>query len=313
MGSLTTKPVNDVQTVTVPPGLHAGQNTSANIGEPTFMLKDVIVNIPTESTERDHVSAFAVSLAEQFSSHLTGVVYALEPALHPSAFGIFPNHIVQAACAEIERLAEAARDRFDQAAKRAGMSAESLKLSATLPGAAQSFGSSARRFDLAILGQPKDEFLSPEALFIQAALFDSGRPLIVVPYIHQGPARLDRIVVCWDGGRAAARALADAMPLLRKAKSVDLVLVTSERPKSDEINGVDIAQHLARHDLPVTLRELAGNAMDVGNTILNYAADNSVDLIVMGGYGHWRLREFILGGTTRTLLGSMTVPTFMSH
>jgi nucleotide-binding universal stress UspA family protein len=277
------------------------------------MLKDILVNLPLEISTRDHVSEFAVSFASQFGAHVTAMAHDIEPALQPSILGVFPNHIMMTARTEVKRLAEAAKDRFEQAAKRSDVSAQCLVSSAPLAVAAKSFGTSARRFDLAMVGQPKEEILSPENMFIETALFDSGRPLVVIPYIHQGSAKIERIAVCWDGGRAAARALADALPLLQKAKVVDVLVVTSENPKSNEVTGADIAHHLARHQLPVTLRELADNSLDVGNTILNFAADNATDLLVMGGYGHWRLREFILGGATRTILNSMTVPTFLSH
>jgi len=90
-------------------------------------------------------------------------------------------------------------------------------------------------------------------------------------------------------------------------------MVTSERPKSDEIAGADIGQHLARHGLKVEVKRIVATDGDTGNTILSHAADTSADLIVMGGYGHSRLRQFVLGGVTRTMLSSMTVPVLMSH
>ena len=103
-------------------------------------------------------------------------------------------------------------------------------------------------------------------------------------------------MVCWDGSANAARAIADAMPLLARAKSIDVVIVASERPKSDEIPGADIGQHLARHGFKVEVKRIVATDTDVANTVLSHAADSSADFIVMGGYGHSRLREFILGG-----------------
>src|SRR6185312_5943658 len=120
-------------------------------------------------------------------------------------------------------------------------------------------------------------------------------------------------MVCWDGSRAAARAIADSLPLIRKAKIVEIVIVTNGRHKGDELPGVDLGQHLARHGLKVDVKRIASPDIDVASTILSYAADSSADLIVMGGYGHSRLREFVLGGATRGILQSMTVPVLMSH
>jgi len=119
--------------------------------------------------------------------------------------------------------------------------------------------------------------------------------------------------VCWDGGRTATRAIADAMPFLRRAKSIDVVMVASGRSKSDDVPGADIAQHLARHDLKIEVKRIVASDIDVPNTILSYAADSSADFLVMGGYGHSRLREFVMGGATRGILSSMTIPVLMSH
>ncbi|MFY9684170.1 MAG: universal stress protein, partial [Pseudolabrys sp.] len=124
---------------------------------------------------------------------------------------------------------------------------------------------------------------------------------------------LDRIMVCWDGSRVASRAVADSMPLLKKAKQVEIVIVSSKPAKDDELPGADLGQHLARHGLSIGIKRITSPDTDVASMILSYAADSSADLIVMGGYGHSRLREFVLGGVTRGLLESMTVPVLMSH
>ena len=134
-----------------------------------------------------------------------------------------------------------------------------------------------------------------------------------MPYIQKSGLTLDRVMVCWDASRNAARAIADAMPLLARAKAIDVVIVASERVKSDELPGADIGQHLARHGLKVEVKRIVSPDTDVASTILSHAADTSADFIVMGGYGHSRLREFILGGATRGILKSMTLPTLMSH
>ncbi|HKN09659.1 MAG TPA: universal stress protein, partial [Pseudomonadota bacterium] len=145
----------------------------------------------------------------------------------------------------------------------------------------------------------------------------SGRPVLIVPYIQTAPLSLDRVLVCWDGSRSAARAVGDAMGFLVQAKVTEIVIVTGEAAKSDELPGADVARHLARHvaqhGAKVEVKEIAATEIDVANTILSHAADASVDLLVMGGYGHSRMREFLLGGVTRGILSSMTVPTLMSH
>ena len=113
--------------------------------------------------------------------------------------------------------------------------------------------------------------------------------------------------------RAATRAIADSLPFLQKAKQVEIVMVANKAGKDDEIPGVDLGQHLARHGLKVDVKRITSPDIDIPSTILSYAADSSADMIVMGGYGHSRLREFILGGVTRGILETMTVPALMSH
>ena len=190
---------------------------------------------------------------------------------------------------------------------------ESRILSASLPGSADRFGAIARRFDLAVVGQAEPDKAGAQELVAEGALFSSGRPVVIVPYIQKAGLTLDRVMVCWDASRNAARAIADAMPFLKRARAIDVVIVASERLKSDEIPGADIGQHLARHGLKVEVKRIVAPDTDVASTILSHAADTSADFIVMGGYGHSRLREFILGGATRGILSAMTLPTLMSH
>jgi nucleotide-binding universal stress UspA family protein len=137
--------------------------------------------------------------------------------------------------------------------------------------------------------------------------------VLVVPYIQRAGLTLDHVMLCWDGSRSAARAAGDAMPFIRRSNLVQIVVVGSEVAKSDEIRGADIASHLARHGAKVELNRINTTETDVAGIILSQAADESADLLVMGGYGHSRVREFILGGVTRGILSSMTLPTLMSH
>jgi nucleotide-binding universal stress UspA family protein len=134
----------------------------------------------------------------------------------------------------------------------------------------------------------------------------------MVPYIQKEPLKLDNVMVCWDGSRPAARAVADAMPPLDKAGRVEIVMISNERGKQ-QIEGADMCQHLARHGLKVDVHRITGGDIDVADALLSHAADSGADFMVMGGYGHSRLREFVLGGVTHSIFRSMTVPALMSH
>jgi nucleotide-binding universal stress UspA family protein len=276
------------------------------------MIKDLVVNL-SAGDGADPASDYAISVADAFRAHAFGIAFAYEPILPPSVMGGLPPEIIESQRAEGENAANAVIARFEESARRAGLSAQSRMIPASLAGAADLFGRIARRFDLSVVRQAEPDTVAPQELIIEAALFESGRPVLVVPYIQKQGLKLDRVLVCWDASRNAARAIADAMPFLRRSKAIDVIVVATERPKSDELPGADIAHHLARYELEVDLKRIVSGGTDVASTILSYAADSAADFIVMGGYGHSRLREFILGGVTRGILSAMTVPTLMSH
>jgi len=275
------------------------------------MIKDIVVNLGLGS--RDPAGEYAVSVAEAFGAHLLGVAVSYEPIIPGTVMGGIPPEIIESQRAESDKKARVAVDRFEQAVKRAGISSETRTISASISGAAEQIGRMGRRFDLVIVGQPERQKSLPDEVVDEGVLFESGRPVIFVPFIQKGGMKLDRIMVCWDGSRAATRAIADAMPFLQKAKQVEIVIISDKPSKKDEVPGADLGQHLARHGLKVDVKRITSPEIDVPSTILSYAADSSADMIVMGGYGHSRLREFVLGGATRGLLESMTVPVLMSH
>jgi nucleotide-binding universal stress UspA family protein len=276
------------------------------------MIKDIVVNLAV-AAEHDAVTDFSVSVAGAFEAHLAAIAFVYEPFVPGSVFGGTVATIVQAARAQALSAAQAAVDKFEQAARGRGLSAESRQLDTALDGAAGLFGRIARRYDMSIVAQPEPEAAERGNLIVEAALFESGRPVLVVPYIQKAGLKLDRAMVCWDGSRPAARAIADAMPFLQRTKAVELVTVVRGPGNSHELPGVDMGHHLARHGLKVEVKHLVASDIDVPNAILSHAADAGTDIIVMGGYGHSRMREFVLGGATRGILATMTVPVLMSH
>ena len=277
------------------------------------MIKDLVVHL-SSGAPADAAGRYAISIAETFDAHISGIAFSYEPVIPPTVMGSIPASLIESQRAENDKAASDARTKFDTAARRAGVSFDSRVLTASLPGSADLFGAIARRFDLAVVGQAEPGALAgAQELVAESALFSSGRPVVLVPYIQKSGVRLERVMVCWDASRTAARAIADALPLLGRAKAIDVVMVASERPKSDDIPGADIGQHLARHGLKVEVKRIVAPDSDVASTILSHAADSSADFVVMGGYGHSRLREFVLGGATRGILSAMTVPVLMSH
>jgi nucleotide-binding universal stress UspA family protein len=276
------------------------------------MVKDIVVNL-TGSTPQEFAADYAVSLAQLFDAHIAGVAFIYEPVIPGSLMGGIPTDLIEAQREENTKAAQAASGRFEAAAARAGVSAEVRILDASVAGAADLFGRAARRFDLAVVGQARPKEGASEELLIEGALFESGRPVVVVPHVQSQGVTLERVLVCWDGSRPATRAIADGMAFLRHAKAIDIVAVSGERGKGSELVGTNMARHLARHGLAVELKRVSAGDVDVPSAIASYAKEIGADFMIMGGYGHSRLREFILGGVTRTVLSSSTIPVLMSH
>jgi nucleotide-binding universal stress UspA family protein len=276
-------------------------------------MKDLIVKLELEQSH-ERALDYAISVAEVFNAHIAGVAFGNLAGLPDYSMIGVPGEVIGQIMAESEKTARAAITRFEAAAKRSELASESHLVVDREYGAAETFAEFARHFDLSIVGQSEDDGPDND-LIIEAALFNTGRPVLVVPMIQTAGLKLDRVLCCWDGSRGAARAVNDAIPFLKKAKVVEVFSVANERERDaqDAVRGVEIADHLARHGVKVEIETLPAPDIDVANTILSHVADISADLMVMGGYGHSRFREFVLGGVTREILQSMTLPVLMSH
>ena len=156
-----------------------------------------------------------------------------------------------------------------------------------------------------------------QAKLLASSLMETGRPQLVVPYVSGSETVGTNVLVAWDGGREASRALADAMPLLLQARQVTVICLDPDASNrgADALGRERLAAYLRCHAVSARIQhdDLGTDEIAIGDWLLSRVADLSGDLIVMGGYGHARWREQLLGGATRTLLGSMTVPVLMSH
>lgn len=176
----------------------------------------------------------------------------------------------------------------------------------------------ARYADLTVLGQVNPyephEGVGRDATVV-TTIMSSGRPVLAVPFAGDFPSVGERVLVAWNASREAARAVNDALPILEKASMVTVLAVNPRHGINGhgDVPAADIALHLARHGVPAEAAHTVANDIPEGEALLSYAADIGADLIVAGAYGHSRARELVFGGVTRTLLGEMTVPVFLSH
>ncbi len=170
--------------------------------------------------------------------------------------------------------------------------------------------------DLVVIGRTNLEEKSPIVApdFPEYVMMNSGRPVLIIPPEYEKDIVGQRVMICWNASRESIRAVADAIPILRKAELVQVVMynIDNEPDVNAELAGSDIALYLARHGINVEVLP-PQKSKHIGRALLELGRQQSTDLFVMGGYGHTRFREFLLGGVTRTILGESDIPVLMSH
>lgn len=169
----------------------------------------------------------------------------------------------------------------------------------------------ARCHDLTLMGLGRDDPHLRAAA--ESAIFGSGRPVLLLPEDIAGLAPPAHVMLAWDGSRVAARAVADAMPLLKRATRVTVAIVVDEKTLPEAEPGETLLLYLAAHGIVATISHIHGKNTPIADTLQNHAVATSAGLLVMGGFGHSRMRDFVLGGATRGILRDLKVPTQVSH
>jgi nucleotide-binding universal stress UspA family protein len=258
----------------------------------------------------------AIAMAERHGAHLAVCALAEQPAYY---YGIGTEVAADVYVQDIERSREVA-DRVAVAARarlaESGHDGDIRTATGTAAMISEIAARQARHADLNLVGQPlDDDHLTLLTSVLEGVLLNSGRPLAMVPRQWSGGAFGARVMVAWAPCKEAARAVNSAMPFIEAAERVDIAMVdpeTGEHAHGDE-PGADLAASLARHDVRVTVNRLPGGGQRVAERLLSHAADCNASLVVMGGYGHWRLREALFGGVTRDMIRQSTVPLLMAH
>lgn len=277
------------------------------------MFRNILVHIPSERPVRPVIDV-AVALTIARRSHLDAVAIGYESM---STVGMVAEGGGAAVAAVMGNEQERALERaaaaisvFETEAKLAKI-AYGVRSFAAIPAeAGETIGGLSRLYDMTIVLQPEASSASYDNHIPQQILFNSGGPMLMVPYIHKGPLDAHHVGIAWDGSRLAARAVRDAMSFLIGAKAVTVIAVNEE---ASEASSDQLVGHLARRGIPARVQRLSAERANVQSAILSIAAESNMGLLVMGGYGHSRLQERILGGVTRGMFDSMTVPALMSH
>ena len=273
------------------------------------------IAVHLDASQRAHPRLeMALRLAKHFGAHLTGVYAVFSP--DPRSLYVMAGTASYYATHEQLRAEQrgALERLFHAELNRAEVAGEWIAIDEPANLAVSRRG---RCADLIIAGQ--DDPNDPESYvgnaFPENLVMSAGRPVLLVPNASNVTSPGAHVMVCWDGSREATRAVHDALPFMRAARLVTIVTVNGARDEPrPRIPGADIATVIARHGIHVGVKNVeAGPDASVGDTLLSEAADLNADLFVMGAYGHARWQELVMGGATRTVLQSMTVPVLMSH
>lgn len=204
-------------------------------------------------------------------------------------------------------------DVFESVAKKRGVPHGHFIESSTTSQLAAIVTEHARMRDVTMI--PVSEEVGLQQYVAESVLFGSGRPTIILPEAPKirRPPSLDVVGVAWDFSRSAARAMADAMPILERAKTVRVVTITQEKRIDTKRSGAELMSHLAFHGIEIVVEEEAAAGRSIGRALDDYATAHDLDLLVMGAYGHSRLRDFVLGGATKTVIAHPPLPVLLSH
>lgn len=281
------------------------------------MSYKVILVLADQAGNAHQRIALAAALAEQFNAHLIGAAAAAAlPIVYPGGWAVDGPAYSAWLSAQSGTVEQQAKDSLRAFAESAAVqnirSFETVQMD---DDPAQGLSVRAHYADLVVIEQtdPAQPKLATPSDLPEYVIMSSGRPVLLVPFAGSFASCGKRPLIAWDGGMSATRAVTAAMPLLVRADNVDVAVFSGDPGDFVGDNpGDDIALYLSRHDVKTNVIR-SENAIEDGRALLDLARDHGNDLIVMGGYGHSRLRELVMGGVTRTVLRLMTLPVLMAH
>jgi nucleotide-binding universal stress UspA family protein len=299
----------------VNPARPAGaQNDSRSTDEVTMGYRTISVQVDDNDHSVRRITV-AARLARLHAAELHGVYVTPTREITPFTSAMMPTSMVENRLRDSGEAQARAESRF-----RAGAAAEQLTALAWSAPAGPALDAAvlhARRVDITVAGQPLAE--DAQAGFnndlLYGMLMQAGRPLLIVPHYGEFPVIGQNVLIAWKETRESARAVSDALPLLKRADKVVVMPVSlpGDSYPGDAQSGAGVVAYLARHGVTARVRAEVADDIDVGNLLLSRASDLATDLIVMGGYSRARLAERVAGGVTHLILESMTVPVLMSH
>jgi nucleotide-binding universal stress UspA family protein len=284
-----------------------------------MLFRDVLAVLRTYPAGVSTATAVsAADFAAVLASHASAIACAIKPRVPRSILGDALINVSAMVGEEYKRSKEDAErllSAFEKAATKRGAFGQRIFVSCRPFEVPDVLADYSRLRDLTILPLPEDVDI-PEVdaqWYAEAVIFGSGHPSVVLPRDAKDPFALETVIVAWDKSRVAARTVADALPILKQAKHVRLLTVTGEKEIASRQSTSDFTQHLSLHDVNVVTDEVHAGGRAIGSVLQDQVAKYSADLLVMGAYGHSRMREFILGGATKSMLAHPPTAVFLSH
>lgn len=275
-------------------------------------IKDILTILDLAGDQP--AAKYALEFGRNYDAHVTGLAVSFEPVVPAFAAAPMPVDYLQAAHEQAISAANEAKKQYDELARLAAVKSESRVAEILTGGPLENVLVHCRPTDLVVLGQSNPDQPEPmRELLIETVLFESGVPVMLVPYIGSSSFEPNNVLIGWDGSSTATRAIHAALPVLEKADKITVLVVERKSTTANGQPGADVANYLARHNMNVTVEVVTNPQTGIADTVLNYVSDNGNDLVVMGGYGHSRMREFLFGGATKEILQAMTVPVLMAH
>ena len=277
--------------------------------------KTILVSL-NEVGRLSELVAAAVTLARETGAHVSGLYVVPAVQVYPSVGFEAAPQVFEGNRSFFKDNGARVKQAFEEAMRREGLSFDFHQVDAHTPVIADEVVASGRVADLVIVSTTNpEEITGVERDFVEQTVMALGRPVIVLPYKGKATVSLNEVIIGWDGGREAARATFDALPLLKKAGKVRVVRIDPQKDPSlrGSVAGADLAEALARHGVKAEAQGYPTDGQDEGQALMRCAEDSGAGLIVMGAYGHSRLAEFIFGGATRFVLNRLVRPVLMSH
>lgn len=275
------------------------------------MSIETILTLADGSDDGTGPLASAVAIARRFSAHLDVLHVTMDPidmipVVSEEASGAMVAKLMETISASVTKRRDAARSAYDRVCALSGLSVTWREVVGREPAVLQVVG---RLADLLVIPRPERASNDPLTETLDAALFDCGRPVLVLP---RGalPPTCHRVIIAWNGSAQAARAVTASIPFLHMASQIEVVTVGDI---DQQASANALVPYLARHDVKATVHVLEPDNRSIGDALLEAAHRLEADLLVMGAYGHSRLREWVLGGATREVLTSSTLPVLMTH